>query len=79
VFASDLAAVGGGLDNSRLALPGIITAGAVLPTVRRAAGADYEITVVSDACADPEPDVCQFLLERVFPVQAEVSPVREWA
>jgi hypothetical protein len=28
--------------------------------------------VLSDLCADPEPDVHAFLVERIFPRQAEV-------
>jgi hypothetical protein len=28
--------------------------------------------VLSDLCADPEPDVHGFLIERIFPRQAEV-------
>lgn len=51
-FASDLAAVLAGLGVSRLVLAGVTTGGVVLSTVRQAADADYELTVLGDACAD---------------------------
>ncbi|GAB7007516.1 cysteine hydrolase [Nocardioides sp. AN3] len=76
---SDLSAVITGLGVSRLVLAGLTTAGVVLSTVRYAGDCDFGITVLSDACADPEADVHDFLIERVFPVQADVVTVKEWA
>lgn len=61
---------GRGIDT--LVLAGISTSGAVLSAVRDAHGRDYRLIVVSDLCADPEPDVHHFLIERIFPRQAEV-------
>jgi nicotinamidase-related amidase len=76
--ATDLAAVLGGLGVSRLVMAGLTTAGVVLSTVRHASDADFEITVLSDACADPDLEVHQFLMDKVFPVQADVTSVKEW-
>ncbi|MFV8325878.1 cysteine hydrolase family protein [Flavobacterium sp. ZS1P14] len=53
-------------------LCGVSTSGVVLSTVREAADKDYLITVVSDACADNDPEVQRVLMEKIFPVQADV-------
>jgi len=55
-----------------LLLAGISTSGVVLSAVRDGHDRDYRLIVVSDLCADPEPDVHSFLIERIFPRQAEV-------
>jgi nicotinamidase-related amidase len=59
-----------GIDT--LVLAGISTSGVVLSTVRDAADDDYRIFVLSDATADPDPDVHRTLVEKVFPHQADV-------
>lgn len=59
-----------GIDT--LILAGISSSGVVLSAVRDAHDRDYRLIVVSDLCADPEPDVHDFLIERIFPRQAEV-------
>lgn len=61
-----------------LVLAGISTSGVVLPTLREAADLDYRMTVLSDACADPDPEVHRVLLEKVFPRQALVTTTEEW-
>jgi nicotinamidase-related amidase len=61
-----------------LVLTGIATSGVVLSTLRAAADMDYELTVLSDCCADRDPEVHRVLLEKVFPRQAEVLSVAEW-
>jgi nicotinamidase-related amidase len=53
-----------------LVLFGIATSGVVLSTVRWAADLDYRLVVVSDACADRDPEVHRVLTEKVFPWQA---------
>lgn len=55
-----------------LFLAGVSTSGVVLSTVRDGADRDYRIFVISDLCADPQPDVHSLLLEKVFPRQAQV-------
>lgn len=59
-----------GIDT--LLLAGVSTSGVVLSTVRDAADRDYRILVLSDLCADPDPEVHAVLTERVFPRQADV-------
>lgn len=59
-----------GIDT--LILAGISTSGVVLSAVRDGHDRDYRLLVLSDLCADPEGDVHTFLLERIFPRQAEV-------
>ena len=55
-----------------LVLAGVSTSGVVLSTVRDAHDRDYQIFVLSDACADPDPEVHAFLNEKIFPRQANV-------
>jgi nicotinamidase-related amidase len=62
-----------------LVLSGISTSGVVLSTVREAADKDYRLSVLSDACADPDPEVHNVLLNKVFPRQADVLTVAQWA
>ncbi len=60
-----------------LILAGISTSGVVLSTVRDGADRDYRLIVLSDLCADFEPDVHAFLTERIFPRQADVMTSAE--
>jgi nicotinamidase-related amidase len=60
-----------------LILAGISTSGVVLSTVRDAADRDYQVFVLADASADPEPGVHDFLTERIFPRQADVITTAE--
>lgn len=55
-----------------LVVAGVHTSGAVLTTVREAHDLDYRVVVVRDASADPDPDVDEFLMTRIFPKQASV-------
>ena len=59
-----------GVEN--LLFAGISTSGVILSTLRVAADLDYGITVVADACADPDDEVHRTLMEKVFPRQAEI-------
>lgn len=61
-----------------LVLSGISTGGVVLSTLREAADKDFEIKVLEDACFDPDPEVHQVLMEKVFPGQADVLTVQSW-
>jgi nicotinamidase-related amidase len=67
----------GGIQS--LVLTGIATSGVVLSTLRQAADLDFELTVLADACADGDEEVHRVLIEKVFPRQALVTPVAEWA
>lgn len=63
---------------NKLVLFGISTSGVVLSTVRWAADMDYSLAVVSDACADRDPEVNRVLMDKVFPWQATVITSREF-
>lgn len=76
---SDLEVVLRGLGVQELILSGIATSGVVLSTLREAADKDYSLKVLSDACLDGDPEVHRVLTEKVFPRQAEVLTVEEWA
>jgi nicotinamidase-related amidase len=61
-----------------MVLAGISTSGVVLSTLREAADKDYQLTVLSDCCADRDEEVHRVLTTKVFPGQAEVLTVDEW-
>lgn len=75
---SDLDVLLRGAGANALVLAGISTSGVVLSTVRQAADLDYGITVLADACADPDAEVHRVLTEKVFPRQALVTSTDEW-
>jgi nicotinamidase-related amidase len=58
-----------------LILAGISTSGVVLSTVREAMDRDYQIVVLEDATADPDPDTHTFLTATIFPRHAAVLAV----
>jgi nicotinamidase-related amidase len=62
-----------------LVLAGIATSGVVLSTIREAADKDYQLTVLSDLCADFDAEVHSVLINKVFPRQARVATFDEWA
>jgi nicotinamidase-related amidase len=55
-----------------LIILGYATSGVVLSTVRYAADLDYRLIVVEDCCVDSDPEVHDFLTQRIFPRQADV-------
>ncbi|WP_433515185.1 cysteine hydrolase family protein [Nonomuraea sp. CA-143628] len=66
-----------GIDS--IVLTGVATGAMVAATLYDAADRDYRLTVLSDACADGEPDVHDFLINRVFPARgADVLTSHEW-
>jgi nicotinamidase-related amidase len=75
---SDLDVLLRGLGATHLVLCGIATSGVVLSTVRQAADLDYELTVLTDACCDSDPEVHRVLTEKVFPRQATTLTVAQW-
>src|ERR1700742_853113 len=60
-----------------LILAGISTSGVVLSTVRDASDRDYRVFVLADASADPRPGVHEFLIEQIFPNQAQVITIAD--
>ena len=75
---SDLDVLLRGAGADTLVLAGLATSGVVLSTLRQAADLDYRLTVLADACADPDPEVHRVLTEKVFPRQAQVVTTDEW-
>lgn len=55
-----------------LILAGVTTSGVVLSTVRDAHDRDYQVYVLEDAITDRDPDIHNFLIEKIFPQQAHV-------
>ena len=76
---SDLAVLLRSLDAGTLVLAGIATSGVVLSTVREAADLDYRLEVLADGCLDRDDEVQRVLLEKIFPRQAQVTTVADWA
>jgi nicotinamidase-related amidase len=64
-----------GIDT--LVLAGVSTSGCVHSTVLDAFDKDYRVIVLSDAVADPDPEVHSFLLEHVFTKRGDVIGARE--
>jgi nicotinamidase-related amidase len=75
---SDLEVVLRSQGITHLVLAGISTSGVVLSTLRLAADMDYQVTVLSDCCLDRDEEVQRVLMEKVFPMQAEVITVDQW-
>jgi nicotinamidase-related amidase len=75
---SDLEVVLRAKNVDTLVLCGISTSGVVLSTLRQAADLDFKVVVLSDACADFDPEVHRVLTEKVFTRQAQVLTVDEW-
>jgi nicotinamidase-related amidase len=75
---SDLEVILRGHKIEHLVLAGIATSGVVLSTLREAADKDYRLSVLSDGCADMDPEVHSVLLNKVFPRQADVLTVKQW-
>jgi len=60
-----------------LVLAGISTSGVVLSTVIEAHDLDYRVFVLADGCADTDPEVHAFLLEKIFFRRAAVITLAE--
>ncbi|MFD8462815.1 cysteine hydrolase family protein [Streptomyces antimycoticus] len=60
-----------------LVVSGISTSGVVLSTVIDAADRDYQLYVLSDGIADPDIEVHNVLLHRVFPSRAHIIDTTE--
>ncbi len=60
-----------------LIILGYATSGVVLSTTRYAADADYRLFIVEDCCSDQDPEVHDFLTQRIFPRQADVVTSEE--
>ena len=76
-YGTDLAMILGAQNIDTLVLMGHATSGVILSTVRYGADADYRLVVVEDGCADPDPEVHDFLMQKVFPRQATIASAAE--
>jgi nicotinamidase-related amidase len=75
---SDLDVVLRAKNVDSLVLCGIATSGVVLSTLRQAADLDFALTVLSDGCADADPEVHRVLTEKIFVRQSTVLTTSEW-
>lgn len=69
----------GAQDIGHLVLAGVATGGIVLSTALQAADLDYDVTVLSDACVDPNPQLHDALVTGIFARRGGVATVEEWA
>ena len=63
---------------NHLVIAGVATSHVVLSTYSTAADADYSMTILSDACADPKATLHSELMRNLFPASATVATVDEW-
>jgi nicotinamidase-related amidase len=75
---SDLEVILRSYGVQHLVLTGIATSGVVLSTLREAADKDYQLTVISDCCADGDEEVHRVLTTKIFPRQADVITLAAW-
>lgn len=75
---SDLEVILRAQNIRHLVLAGISTSGVVLSTVCEASDKDYQLTVLSDLCADFDQEVHSVLTSKVFPRKAVVMTSGEW-
>ena len=71
----EVALTAAGIDT--IILLGYATSGVILSTTRYAADRDYRLYIVADCCADSEPDVHDFLMERILSRQADIVTADE--
>jgi len=76
---SDLEVVLRSLKVQHLVLAGISTSGVILSTIREGADKDFHLSLLSDCCADPDPEVHTLLLSKVFPRQANILTADQWS
>ncbi len=69
---TDLPALLRAKDVNHLVMAGVSTSGCILSSVRLGADLDYRMTVLADACADPDAETHAFLTTKLFPKQAAV-------
>jgi nicotinamidase-related amidase len=61
-----------------LVMAGVVTSGVILSTFTLAADEDYNITILSDACADPKVSLHEELMTNLLPRSATVLTVDQW-
>lgn len=63
---------------TQLIMMGIATEGCVLSTVRQAFDLDYDVLVISDGCADPDKEIHDALVQKIFLREATVITAQEF-
>ncbi|CAM4249410.1 Nicotinamidase-related amidase [Pedobacter westerhofensis] len=63
---------------SDLVLTGISTGGMVLSTFTEAFDKDYQLTVLTDCCSDPDEELHQLLLNKIFSKRGLVVTAAQW-
>lgn len=76
---SDLEVILRSQNIQHLVLTGVSTGGAVLATLIEAADKDFRLTVLSDCCSDPDEEVHQLLVSKIFSKRAGILTVEEWS
>lgn len=75
---TDLEIVLRALNIRHITLTGINTSGVVLSTLVDASDKDFQITVISDCCADKDNNLHQVLVEKFFPIHASITSLKNW-
>jgi nicotinamidase-related amidase len=75
---SDLDLLLRSLGVNHIVVTGVATSLVVLSTVCAAADLDYQVTVLSDGCADADPELHDVLMAKVFPARGTVTTVADW-
>lgn len=79
-FGTDLDLVLRARGVNTIAISGVATSAMVAATAYDAADRGYAVTILSDACADADPSVHDFFLEKVFPSRGfDVTACANWA
>ena len=63
---------------NELILGGLSTSGITLSTVREAWDKDYKLTVLEDVCWDPDEEIHDALVRKIFPKQASVISLADF-
>jgi nicotinamidase-related amidase len=77
-FNTDLSILLNARGIETLVLAGIATSGVILSSTRYAGDADYELVILDDCCADPNPEVHSFLIEKILPFQATIANAQDF-
>ena len=72
-FGTDLDSILRANGIESIVLTGIATRGVILSSTRYAGDADYDILILRDCVGDPDPELHNVLMDKVFPMQAIVS------
>ena len=72
MFGTDLEMALRANNIETLVMLGYATSGVVLSTTRYAADTDFRLLIVEDCCSDQDPEVHDFLTQKIFPRQAEI-------